>query len=402
MNICDITMAYGESTGGIKTYIDAKRNYIVQHTNHRHTLIIPGETNETDVSDRCTTIRIKSPQTGYGSYRLMWRPDKIAALLQRSKPDVVELGTFFVCPWPAFHYRRARLKAGRATRVFGYFHTDLADAYFHTPIDQTIEETIGSWSDALASTGTKLADLIGGGAEAYFGSIFKNCDRMFAASREQSGRLRAYGIDNALVVPLGVDAEVFHPGRRDASIRARFSAGHQTAVLTYAGRLDDEKRVLTLVDAFRRLDRAVDYRLVLIGEGPREENLKRYADDDSRIRLLGFVKDKSELASILASSDIYVTAGPHETFGLSVIEAQAAGLPVVCVDAGALVDRVPDGVGLRVPVDDAAAMARAIERAWANRRTLGASARALAEREFSWGASFAHLFRIYETELRTT
>jgi alpha-1,6-mannosyltransferase len=60
---------------------------------------------------------------------------------------------------------------------------------------------------------------------------------------------------------------------------------------------------------------------------------------------------------MLASADLYVSAMADETFGISVIEAQASGLPVVGVAAGAMVDRVDPAVGLLGPVDDPAAMA---------------------------------------------
>jgi glycosyltransferase involved in cell wall biosynthesis len=56
----------------------------------------------------------------------------------------------------------------------------------------------------------------------------------------------------------------------------------------------------------------------------------------------------SDLAAWLASADLYVSAMADETFGISVIEAQASGLPVVGVAAGAMVDRVPSGLGWSV------------------------------------------------------
>ena len=70
-----------------------------------------------------------------------------------------------------------------------------------------------------------------------------------------------------------------------------------------------------------------------------------------------YVNSRKRLSKILASADIYVTAGPHETFGLSIIEAQASGLPVVGVQAGALTERVTEATGILGPVDSPADMA---------------------------------------------
>ena len=85
---------------------------------------------------------------------------------------------------------------------------------------------------------------------------------------------------------------------------------------------------------------------------------------DPRIVTPGFVSDRSELARWLASADIYVSAMADETFGVSIVEAQASGLPVVGVAAGAMIDRVTDAIGRLGPVDDAEAMAANILDVW--------------------------------------
>ena len=72
----------------------------------------------------------------------------------------------------------------------------------------------------------------------------------------------------------------------------------------------------------------------------------------------------AELARWLASADLYVSGMADETFGISIIEAQASGLPVVGVAAGAMVDRVDDSIGRLGPVGDSAAMAANILDLW--------------------------------------
>jgi alpha-1,6-mannosyltransferase len=106
----------------------------------------------------------------------------------------------------------------------------------------------------------------------------------------------------------------------------------------------------------------------------------------------GFEKDRAGLARALASSDLYVSAMADETFGISVLEAQASGLPVVGVASGAMPDRVPPGLGLLGPVDDTKAMADNVVRLWrGDHRAIGAGARSHVEVNFSWRRTFQHL-----------
>jgi alpha-1,6-mannosyltransferase len=81
-----------------------------------------------------------------------------------------------------------------------------------------------------------------------------------------------------------------------------------------------------------------------------------------------------------------------ETFGVSIVEAQASGLPVVGVAAGAMVDRVTPDVGLLGPVDDADAMADNILAVWnSDHRAMGDAAAEHA-RQYSWDRSMTELF----------
>ena len=113
---------------------------------------------------------------------------------------------------------------------------------------------------------------------------------------------------------------------------------------------------------------------------------------DPRMHTPGFVRDRQQLARWLASADIYVSGMADETFGVSIIEAQASGLPVVGVAAGAMVDRVTDAIGRLGPVDDADAMAANILSVWnSDRRTMGEIAQDEA-RQYSWDRSMEALF----------
>lgn len=396
MHICDITLSYTATSGGIRTYLDAKRAFLLENTDCRHTLIIPGEHDEIVQDERTTTVRIASPPLpGCEPYRFFWRPDKIRHAIEQASPDIIELGSFYVAPWPAFSFRKQQARAGRACRVVGFFHTDIAEAY----VGQPLREACHDWVEAAEWLGEHFADLAEKAAESYVGGVFSKCDRRVASSPQQAQRLAEYGVDHVDVVPLGVDLQCFTPEKRSEQVRAALGVSDRHLVLLYAGRLDVEKHVRTLVDAVQLVDESLNPRLVLIGEGPMREELEEIASKTDRLTVLPYEQDKQRFAQLLAAVDIYVTAGPHETFGLSVIEAQASGLPVVGVRAGALIERVPDEMGRLGRVDDAAAFAQNIEEVARKRGQLGANARAHVEANFGWASTFETMLRIYRETL---
>jgi glycosyltransferase involved in cell wall biosynthesis len=111
-----------------------------------------------------------------------------------------------------------------------------------------------------------------------------------------------------------------------------------------------------------------------------------------RIFAPGYCRDRDDLAGWLASADLYVSAMADETFGISIIEAQASGLPIVGVAAGAMIDRVPNGLGLVGTVGDAEAMsANILAVLGGNMQAMSEQARAHAL-QFSWDQSMERLF----------
>jgi alpha-1,6-mannosyltransferase len=176
-----------------------------------------------------------------------------------------------------------------------------------------------------------------------------------------------------------------------------FSADNPPLLIS-VGRLDMEKRPDVVVEAFQRLPAELGARLAIIGEGPQREQIA--ALGDPRIVTPGYLKDRAELAKWLASADIYVSAMADETFGVSIVEAQASGLPVVGVAAGAMIDRVPERIGRLGPVGDTAAMAQNILAVWNGDRATMRTEACNEARLYSWDRSMEALFgRVYPAAL---
>lgn len=373
--ICDVTQSWSEVGGGVGTYLRRKREHILSHTPHRHLLIVPGETDSVTDNGRAITVTIASrPVPKSPNYRLLLRNRAVRAALERFRPDSIECQDAYNLPWAALRYRSDH---PQTALIAGYF-TDFPTAYVHRPLKRFV--------------GNPAAGQLRSFAYRYCGLLYRRFDGVFALSENGgAAKLRELGVGNVRIVPLGVELEEFSPDRRDPELRKSLGIAEGEPLLIYVGRLDRERRAQLVVDAFSRLPQSLGARLVLIGDGPVRDAIAEARND--RIIAPGYLSDRSELARWLASADLYVSAMADETFGVSVIEAQASGLPVVGVAAGAMLDRVDGETGRLGPVDNAAAMAANIVEVWnSDRAAMGQAARAHVEGRFSWDRTFQLLF----------
>ncbi|WP_114226984.1 MULTISPECIES: glycosyltransferase [Sphingomonas] len=375
--LCDLTQSWSAVGGGVGTYLRAKRAHILAETPHRHLMILPGDHDGIEENDggRAITVWIKSPHVPFSpNYRLLLRNGAVRAALERFQPDVIECQDAYNLPWVALGHRR---RFPDTAVVAGYM-TDFPTVYAERPLSKVFGQRVGRAAGSLCYS--------------YCGKLYRQFDAVYALSDAGGGtRLRALGVDPVHILPLGVALDDFGPDRRDPALRAEFGLRNDQPLLIYVGRMDVEKRPDVVVEAFRQLARELDARLVLLGQGPMLEQIAKH--DDPRIIMPGFVTDRTALARWLASSDIYVSAMANETFGVSVIEAQASGLPVVGVNGGAMPERVRPGMGLLGPVGDAGAMAANIVEVWqSDRIQMGRMARDYVAGEFTWRHSMDVLF----------
>lgn len=139
----------------------------------------------------------------------------------------------------------------------------------------------------------------------------------------------------------GVDIETYHPRNRQDPVTAKLAERLRSGgrvVVGYVGRVAPEKQVERLA-ALRGLDRM---RLVVVGDGPSMPSLRR-ALRGMPVEYAGRLSGTA-LARAYASFDVFVHAGTEETFGQTVQEAHASGLPVVAPRAGGPIDLIDDGV----------------------------------------------------------
>jgi len=373
--LCDLTQSWSETGGGIGTYIRQKRQIIEQEQRFRHLLIVPGKEDRVHGNGRLTTVEIGSPRVpGSPNYRLLLRNRAVARMLGQLKPDIVESLDPYNLPWAALAYRK---RHPEAALVAGY-RTDFPDAHIGAFTDRWLGRRVGDGMRMLAHR--------------YAASLYRRFDGVYALNTDARVKLEDRGVGPVNLLPLGVDCTKFGPMKRDPAFRAQLGVGPSDPLLVYSGRIDREKRVMTVFEAYRRLPESTRAHLLLIGAGKCRDSLI-IKSDGMRVHLPGYQQDRARLATALASSDIYVSGMPYETFGISIIEAQASGLPIVGVASGAMAERVPEGSGLLGPVDDAEAMADNILRVWRDGAAqIGEQGRRHVTNRFSWRQTFDTLF----------
>jgi glycosyltransferase involved in cell wall biosynthesis len=190
-----------------------------------------------------------------------------------------------------------------------------------------------------------------------------------------------------------VDVDEINPGASSLKeqLKARF-------VVAYMGRLDPEKRVGALIDAFLGLDWPEDHVLVVAGTGSVAGKLRRHAEGHSAVRFLGMVHSAEQRRNILRGADIFVLPSTAEGLALSLLEAMAAGCAVIATDTGEDAAALAES-GVVIPVrplhPHLSTALRELRDDGERRQTLGIRARHRAEQHFSLAKQAAEIRDLY-------
>jgi alpha-1,6-mannosyltransferase len=347
MHVADVTMFYAPHGGGVRRYIEAKRAWLSTRNGCAHTLIVPKAGNAPRESG---TVGLRSvPLPLSHGYRVPLGKSHAARTLVALQPTVIEAGDPYTLAWAA-------LDAGQrlAIPVVGFCHSDLP---------RVLAQRYGHRFERIAAR--------------YYGRLYREFDLVLAPSRAMTARLRGWGVARAAHQPLGVDVETFHPSRRDDDFRRSLGVPADTRLLVYAGRFAVEKNLDLFAHAMRML--GPRYVALWIGAG------RTPTDLPSNVRVVPYVSNRGELASLLASCDAFVHPGDQETFGLGALEAMACGLPVVGTRAAGVGELITEDVGVLVTPRSARALADGVMAIYQrDMRALRSHARRLAER-YAWG-----------------
>ncbi|PZF95678.1 glycosyltransferase family 4 protein [Micromonospora deserti] len=356
MRIAIVTESFPPDVNGVAHSVVRAAEHLVAR-GHEPVVIAPappGSRRRDTERHPYPVVRIPSvPLPRYQGFRLgVPTTTRLAGALLSHAPDVVHLASPFV-----LGARAAALAVRHGLPMVAVYQTDVASyarAY-----------RVG-WGEAAAWRRLR--------------EIHNSAHRTLAPSTRSAADLIANGVRRIWLWRRGVDAERFQPARRCAALR-RTLAPDGEVLVGYVGRLAPEKRV----DLLAATSRLPGVRVVVAGDGPARRQLERALP---RVTFLG-VQHGAELARTYASLDVFVHTGPHETFGQTIQEALASGVPVVAPASGGPLDLVEPGVtGLLVPPDDAGVIADAVAALAADpsrRVRYGAAARAAVRRR-SWTA----------------
>jgi glycosyltransferase involved in cell wall biosynthesis len=213
------------------------------------------------------------------------------------------------------------------------------------------------------------------------------------------GELSEKGIQHTALWQRGVDTELFRPELASETMRRRLHGHHDDTgnLLLYIGRLSAEKQIERIRPV---LDAMPQTRLALVGDGPHRQQLERVFEG-TPTTFVGYLAGE-ELAAAYASGDAFLFPSSTETLGLVLLEAMAAGCPVVGAARGGIPDIVSDGInGCLYDPDDATSLISAVTRLLgdaAERRQLRQAARQEAER-WGWAGATEQLRGYYREVL---
>jgi phosphatidylinositol alpha 1,6-mannosyltransferase len=335
----------------------------LEREGHDALVIAPGSGGaESDIHGARTTLLRSVPFPSYPEVRVAFaRTARLTRLLREFGPDVIHLASPF---------------------VLGGQGVVAADA-LGVPSVAVYQTDVIAYAEKYGVPG--VAPL----AARHVSRLHRRATLTLAPSRAAAAQLEALGVDRIRTWGRGVDAERFHPTRRTDAWRDRIAPGE--VLVGYVGRLAPEKQVEDLV-ALRGIE---GVRLVIIGDGPSRARLETLLPDAVFTGFLG----GEELATALASLDVFVHPGESETFCQTVQEAHASGIPVVATGRGGPVDLVRSSIDgwLYRPgdLDDLRARVSDLAGDESKRRSFGLAAREGVQNR-TWEALGHQLVQHYE------
>ena len=201
-------------------------------------------------------------------------------------------------------------------------------------------------------------------------------DLVITPSPSMRRELQKYGVTTRIEVnQTGIYLEDFRHPLDD--IRGEFGIPQNHRILLFVGRLSDEKNVKMLLTALSIISyERRDVHLLLVGDGPQRkeyERLARYLGVDRQVTFAGFVP-KEKTSTLFGAVDAFVFPSTTDTQGIVIMEAMAAGIPIIAVDAlgpGDIIEHEKTGL---LTEDDPAEFAQAIVRVLQNKKLASALA----------------------------
>lgn len=364
LRIADVTQWYSPTSGGIRTYLHAKADYAAR-TGTPHAIVVTGRRAGLGriADSRVVIVRGRTATSRWG-YRMAMRARGVLAALEDIGPSVVVIHDALAFPGAI-----SRWAEPRGVAVVMVCHSQLTGATAGLP--RPVRTIAAPALERVQARSLRAGELI-------------------LVASEQARRQVAPTVRVPVVVsPLGVDIDGFAGAAPSPSLRRRL-AGSEQALLVYAGRLSSEKRVTMLADVLAALPER--YVLAIAGTGTARAQLEHRARRRgvrARMRFLGHISDRCELAALLATADCFVHPNPDEPFGLAPVEALTAGCRVVLPRTAGAAPLIAEYGGVSVAPGDPHALAAGVIAAMSGPRPAADLV------EHAWDRTFGREWHIY-------
>jgi len=385
MKIVDVTEFWSERGGGVRAYLTQLLRE-GKARGHDVTLIAPGARDEVQTLEGGRVVRLRGPRMPYDpTYHALWNFREIRAAIRREAPDVLQASSPYVAALVASTVRDVALRSL-------VIHSDFIDTYARPVLHRML--------------GPRAATVLLAPPWKALRALSARYDVTVCAGEWLAAKLRRYGCHRVQCVPFGIRHGDFSPALRDEALRAELleSMGLPASarLLTVVGRLAMVKRVSKVLEALALLQHGCSLGVLVLGDGPERAGLEGLVKRRGlKVRFEGFVSDRRRFARLLACADGMVHGCPCETFGFSVAEALASGVPVVVPDTGGAAEFVTEACGERYPAEGgilaiALATHRLLQRP---REALSQAAFAASRHVKAIDAHFEALFALYHERL---
>ncbi|MGL1902743.1 MAG: glycosyltransferase [Fibrobacterales bacterium] len=389
LTVLDCNNFWSPSGGGVRRYHLEKLAYYSKRNDVHYIFMMQDSSTYTEVINETTVIEhveaFKVP--GNWEYRFLMRSNPILTIINKYAPQIIEVGSPYLMPYLVTKAVK-RSHSPKAT-IVGFWHADFPVTYVQR---------------FFKKFNTHLARIMEALAWAFARKSYHSMQMILSSSTLVIERMIKHGMQNIKHLPLGVGLELFNPSKRDNALREQYQAGEsQRLILFFPHRFSDEKGIRTILDAYTTACQTLPIKpaLVFAGTGPDLPLVMKYVESHSHIHYVGFINSTEEMARWHASNDIGFALSSGETFGLSIVESLASGVPLIAVRDGAALEHAEQShAGLVVSPYNSSELAEAIIAlvTMADRSHLQNNARTYAE-TLSWEHCFTKQISLYRHAL---
>jgi alpha-1,6-mannosyltransferase len=330
-----LTNCWHPSSGGIGTFYKALFE-AAERAGHLIRLVVPGvSTRVEDVGRFGRIYHIEAPKAPLNPdyrlvlpHRFLFPRTALQRIINSERPELIEAADKYSMPYLAGLLRTRRLPGVKIRpTVVGMSHERMDENMAAYLMRGKAGRSFCRWYMKWI----------------YFPMFDHHITVSEHTAQELIAAARGHKVRRGIwVAPMGVDCDRFRPDRRSRQIRERLldltGGNPDTTVLLYAGRLAPEKNLSLLIETAARLDPS-RYRLAIAGGGILLGSLRAECEARGLKHVIfpGHISDRELLADYFANADMFVHPNPREPYGITPLEAMAAGLPLVAPNAGGVI-----------------------------------------------------------------